>query len=40
MNRPAKEPGFRLRRIEAEGRMQRYAIEPYATTLPEGRRYR
>jgi len=40
VNRPANEPGFRLRRIEAEGRVQRYAIEPYATALPEGQRYR
>ena len=40
VNRPADEPGFRLRRIEAEGRVQRYEIEPYATALPQGRRYR
>ena len=40
VNRPAREPGFRLRRTEERGRVQRYAIEPYATTLPEGRRYR
>ena len=40
VNRPANEPGFRLRRIEAAGRVQRYAIEPYATSLPEGQRYR
>ena len=40
VNRPANEPGFRLRRIESEGRVQRYAIEPYATTMPEGQRYR
>jgi ribulose-bisphosphate carboxylase small chain len=40
VNRPAQEPGMRLRRIEGPGRTQRYAIEPYATTLPEGRRYR
>jgi ribulose-bisphosphate carboxylase small chain len=39
VNRPVNEPGFRLRRIEAEGRTQRYAIEPYATSLPEGQRY-
>ena len=38
--RPAEEPGFRLRRTESAGRMQRYAIEPYATALPSGRRYR
>ena len=40
VNRPAEEPGFRLRRTEAEGRTQRYSIEPYATATPEGRRYR
>jgi ribulose-bisphosphate carboxylase small chain len=39
-NRPRDEPGFRLRRTEVEGRVQRYSIEPYATTMPEGRRYR
>ena len=40
VNRPAQEPGMRLRRTEGPGRIQHYAIEPYATTLPEGRRYR
>jgi ribulose-bisphosphate carboxylase small chain len=40
VNRPAQEPGLRLRRIESAGRVQRYAIEPYATSLPEGQRYR
>ena len=40
VNRPAEEPGFRLRRVEAEGRVQRYAIEPYAASMPEGQRYR
>lgn len=39
VNRPPAEPGLRLRRIEVQGRMQRYSIEPYATGLPEGRRY-
>ena len=39
VNRPAQEPGMRLRRIEGPGRTQRYVIEPYATTLPEGQRY-
>jgi ribulose-bisphosphate carboxylase small chain len=39
VNRPPNEPGLRLRRIEAHGRVQRYSIEPYATDLPEGRRY-
>jgi ribulose-bisphosphate carboxylase small chain len=40
VNRPPVEPGFRLRRIEAEGRVQRYAIEPYAAEAPQGERYR
>ncbi len=40
VGRPEKEPGLRLRRVEGAGRIQRYAMEPYATTLPEGRRYR
>jgi ribulose-bisphosphate carboxylase small chain len=40
VNRPAQEPGLRLRRTESAGRVQRYSIEPYATALPEGRRYR
>jgi ribulose-bisphosphate carboxylase small chain len=39
VNRPPEEPGFRLRRLEAQGRVQRYAIEPYATDQPAGRRY-
>ena len=39
VNRPAEEPGFRLRRVESQGRVQRYAIEPYATDKPAGRRY-
>jgi ribulose-bisphosphate carboxylase small chain len=39
VNRPAEEPGFRLRRVESQGRVQRYAIEPYATEKPAGRRY-
>ena len=39
VNRPAEEPGFRLRRVEEAGRVQRYSIEPYAGALPEGRRY-
>ena len=40
VNRPAEEPGLRLRRAEGPGRTQRYSIEPYATAAPEGRRYR
>ena len=39
VNRPANESGLRLRRTDAEGRLQRYSIEPYATALPEGQRY-
>jgi ribulose-bisphosphate carboxylase small chain len=39
VNRPPDEPGFRLRRIETHGRMQRYEIEPYATDKPAGSRY-
>jgi ribulose-bisphosphate carboxylase small chain len=40
VNRPAKEPGLRLRRVEAQGRVQRYSIEPYAMDKPHGERYR
>ena len=39
VNRPPDEPGFRLRRIEMHGRVQRYEIEPYATDKPPGDRY-
>ena len=39
VNRPRNEPGFRLRRTEVEGRVQRYSVEAYATLMPEGRRY-
>jgi ribulose-bisphosphate carboxylase small chain len=39
VNRPPIEPGFRLRRIESNGRAQRYEIEPYATDKPAGHRY-
>ena len=39
VNRPAAEPGFRLRRQESEGRNIRYTTEPYATDKPEGERY-
>ena len=39
VNRPATEPGFRLVRQEAEGRVARYTIESYATRKPEGLRY-
>jgi ribulose-bisphosphate carboxylase small chain len=40
VNRPAKEPGFRLIRTEEPGRSIRYSIESYAVTAqPEGARY-
>ena len=39
VQRPAHEPGFRLDRIEAEGRVQRYALHSYATGAPAGERY-
>lgn len=39
VNRPANEPGFRLRRQESGGRTIRYTTEPYATDRPEGDRY-
>ncbi|MFO1323619.1 MAG: ribulose bisphosphate carboxylase small subunit [Burkholderiales bacterium] len=38
VNRPRREPGFRLHRQEADGRNIRYAIESYATLDPEGER--
>ena len=39
VNRPAREPGFRLDRQEAAGRMVRYTIHSYATERPAGERY-
>lgn len=39
VNRPEVEPGFELRREEAQGRVQRYSIRSYATWRPEGERY-
>jgi ribulose-bisphosphate carboxylase small chain len=39
VNRPKKEPGFRLERQEVEGRGIRYTIHSYATDSPEGERY-
>jgi len=38
VNRPSNEPGFRLHRIERDGRKIGYSIEPYATDKPEGER--
>lgn len=41
VNRPADEdePGYRLERQEAHDRTLNYAIHPYATDAPTGRRY-
>jgi ribulose-bisphosphate carboxylase small chain len=39
VNRPKKEPGFKLIRSEDEGRNIKYTIESYATKNPEGERY-
>jgi ribulose-bisphosphate carboxylase small chain len=39
VNRPSREPGFRLERQEAAGRSIRYTIRAYATDRPEGERY-
>lgn len=39
VNRPQVEPGFGLHRQEADGRVIRYTIHPYATDKPEGDRY-
>jgi ribulose-bisphosphate carboxylase small chain len=39
VNRPKREPGFRLARHEGEGRNVRYTVHSYATDKPEGQRY-
>ena len=39
VNRPRHEPGFRLERTDAHDRVMRYALHPYATDKPGGRRY-
>ena len=39
VNRPAVEPGFRLRRQESHGRTIRYSTEGYSVDLPESERY-
>jgi ribulose-bisphosphate carboxylase small chain len=39
VNRPPKEPGFRLTRQETDGRNTRYTLESYASDRPEGKRY-
>jgi len=39
VNRPKKEPGFRLDRQEGAGRQVSYSIHSYSTDKPEGERY-
>lgn len=39
VNRPATEPGFRLQRTEAAGRILRYTTHAHAADKPEGQRY-
>ena len=39
VNRPADEPGYRLERQEAQGRVVRYTTKPYAADRPAGARY-
>ena len=39
VNRPRVEPGFRLERQEAQDRVIRYTLHPYAADRPEGERY-
>jgi ribulose-bisphosphate carboxylase small chain len=39
VNRPASEPGLRLERQEAEGRVIRYSTHAYAVNRPAGERY-
>jgi len=39
VNRPKREPGFRLERQEVAGRAIQYTIHSYATDKPEGERY-
>jgi ribulose-bisphosphate carboxylase small chain len=39
VNRPADEPGFDLLRTEGRGRSVAYALRPYGTDRPPGRRY-
>jgi ribulose-bisphosphate carboxylase small chain len=39
VQRPAHEPGFRLDRVEAPGRVQRYSVHSYAAQAPAGERY-
>jgi ribulose-bisphosphate carboxylase small chain len=39
VQRPADEPGFRLARMDAQGRTIRYTIQAYSLDQPPGRRY-
>jgi ribulose-bisphosphate carboxylase small chain len=39
VHRPPHEPGFRLDRTEANDRVMRYRLHPYAADKPEGSRY-
>ena len=39
VNRPEREPGFRLVRQEVDGRSMRYTTRAYAADRPEGERY-
>jgi len=39
VNRPKREPGFRLDRQEVAGRAIQYTIHSYAADKPEGERY-
>ena len=39
VQRPAKEPGFRLERQESADRLIRYTLHSYATDKPAGERY-
>ena len=39
VNRPNEEPGFRLQRTEAAGRIIRYTTHAHAADKPEGHRY-
>ncbi|RZI83098.1 MAG: ribulose bisphosphate carboxylase small subunit [Rubrivivax sp.] len=39
VNRPEREPGFRLERHEVDGRSLRYTMSAYALNQPEGERY-
>ncbi len=40
VQRPDREPGFRLERQQAPGRTNRYQLHSYATDRPQGERYR